>query len=258
MYNRCFTFGCSFTKYAWPTWADIIHHQADFPVTNWALPGLGNVGIASLMLECDLKYKFTDKDLILVMWSSWTREDRFLQGRWKSVGSVFANYYYDQTFIEKYWDWENDVIKNSNAILMANKCFDISAQFSIMPYGDKEFEKMIGPSAVYDFYRPHLPKVYSMDMIPNSRFKGSTVDDHPDILAHVKFYNQQIASRFKLPVVKDNSIFHLLQEELSNVFDPKAETQANCDLAWETIDKQKDRFPPSAIFAPHAPEVKYY
>ncbi len=76
MYNRIFTFGCSYTSFMWPTWADIIADDLCLPLQNWGIAGIGNVAIVSRMLECDLKNKFTDSDLILVNWSSWHREDR--------------------------------------------------------------------------------------------------------------------------------------------------------------------------------------
>lgn len=252
MYKRCFTFGCSFTRYAWPTWADILHHNNDIPVTNWALPGIGNQGILSLMLECDLKYKFTDDDLILVMWSSWTREDRFLKGRWKNVGSVFGGLFYDSKFINEYWDWDNDVIRNASAIMLANRSFNISDQYSIMPYGDKEFQQMIGPSEKFDFYSQHLPNIISIDQMPNSRFNNQTPDDHPDVVCHIDFYNQYIAPKFNLNTVPKSSIYYSIQHLLTESFDPHLQLEGNCDTANEVL-AQIDN-----IFAPTAPEVTYY
>ena len=55
-YDRIFTFGCSWTRYVWPTWADIIKYTDQKPeVHNWGKPGIGNVGILYRMIECDLK-----------------------------------------------------------------------------------------------------------------------------------------------------------------------------------------------------------
>ena len=252
MYKRCFTFGCSFTRYAWPTWADILHHTNDIPVTNWALPGLGNQGILHLMLECDLKYKFTEEDLILVMWTSWTREDRFIDNQWKNVGSVFGGLFYDKKFINQYWDWDNDVIRNASAIMLANRSFPIADQYSIMPYGDKEFAQMIGPSEKFDFYLQHLPEIITIDQIPNSRFSGSNKDDHPDVVCHIDFYNQYIAPKFHLNSVTKDSIFYAVQHLLKESFDPRSSHEGNCDTADDVLSQIDN------IFAPTAPEVTYY
>ena len=35
-----YTFGCSFTKYVWPTWADLLLSQVDGE--NWGMCGGGN------------------------------------------------------------------------------------------------------------------------------------------------------------------------------------------------------------------------
>ena len=37
MYNRLFTFGCSYTRYNWPTWADIIADDLQIPFQNWGV-----------------------------------------------------------------------------------------------------------------------------------------------------------------------------------------------------------------------------
>lgn len=75
--DRIFTFGCSWTRHWWPTWSNVIRYSVNAPVFNWGLGRIGNVGIFHRLVECDLKNKFTDRDLILVQWSLWTREDRF-------------------------------------------------------------------------------------------------------------------------------------------------------------------------------------
>ena len=43
---RLIVFGCSFTDYAWPTWADIIAYDLGCEYENWAQGGGGNQQIA--------------------------------------------------------------------------------------------------------------------------------------------------------------------------------------------------------------------
>ena len=57
--SRLFTFGCSFTMYAWPTYADFLGYSFD-EYENWAFPGLGNRAIAERIAECHVKNKFTE------------------------------------------------------------------------------------------------------------------------------------------------------------------------------------------------------
>jgi hypothetical protein len=72
--RRLFVFGCSFTSYIWPTWADMLSFEYDH-YENWAIAGLGNRGILERLVECHTKNKFTKDDTIIVQWSSHVRYD---------------------------------------------------------------------------------------------------------------------------------------------------------------------------------------
>ena len=135
-FSRIFCFGCSFTDFPWPTWATILQKDLDIPVYNWGLTGVGNRAIFSRMIQCDIKHKFTERDLIMVVWSSWTREDRYIAGSWTQGGNVLSHLYYDRNFITKYWDRENDIINNATSIISANKLFNIFLNGSIIKISD--------------------------------------------------------------------------------------------------------------------------
>ena len=95
--KRLFTFGCSFTEYGWPTWADLLGVGFDLH-ENWGLRGIGNRAIAERIAECFTKNKFTKDDTVIVQWSSHLRHDwyhihNFPDGRhpgWKTSGSIFS------------------------------------------------------------------------------------------------------------------------------------------------------------------------
>ena len=55
--KRLFAFGCSFTHYAWPSYADFLGYEFD-SFSNWAHPGLGNRAIAQRVAECNIKNNF--------------------------------------------------------------------------------------------------------------------------------------------------------------------------------------------------------
>ena len=214
-YKRVFTFGCSFTNWIWPTWADVIAVQTGLPVYNGALAGIGNVGISCRILEYDLNYNFNEQDLILVMWSSWSREDRYINNRWQIHGSVFNNSFYDQHFLKKYWSWENDIIKNASAIISTNRSFNISDNYTICEYGDVERNnEKRNDTPLFDKYKRNLPSTIVFNLDDNSRFNGASKDDHPDILSHVKFYNDHISEKFNFTKVKDSSCFHHWQRDI--------------------------------------------
>jgi hypothetical protein len=216
-YKRIFTFGCSFTNWTWPTWADIISVQTSIPVYNGGLAGLGNVGISYRILEYDMKYHFQQDDLILVMWTNWSREDRYLNNEWKLVGNVFNNNFYDSAFIEKYWSWENDIIKNASSILFTNKSFQIGENYSAFEYAGVESGKEIRyESDLEQLYVKQLPAPIVFNFGNNCNFNNKSLDGHPDILAHVKFYNENIADKFNFPKVLQESCFHQWQHHLEN------------------------------------------
>jgi hypothetical protein len=92
-YKRIFAFGCSFTSYIYPTWADIIYKSMspDVEFYNFGKSGGGNVFIANRITEANRKYKFTETDLVVVMWSTHARIDFFkTEGRWKTPGNIYS------------------------------------------------------------------------------------------------------------------------------------------------------------------------
>jgi hypothetical protein len=224
-YERIFIFGCSFTKHQWPTWADIIRYNSDIPVENWGYGGIGNVGIFHRMVECDLKNKFTEKDLILVLWSSWSREDRF-KSIWMASGNVFGNIYYGEKFTKNYWHRNNDVIKNSTALISASKLYKLAYQGHIIKPAEPEScenEKENQDNEIYNFYMSHVDQ--SIDIFPtnlNSQFEGSCMDSHPDIKLHIYFYENYVRKKLNfLPEIKNKKELLELQHKISNSVNKK-------------------------------------
>lgn len=87
--NRLFTFGCSFTQYwRWPTWADALGRQAPW-FENWGLCGAGNCYMFYSLMECYQRYRLGPSDLVFVMWTNTSREDRYVQDRWLEGGNVY-------------------------------------------------------------------------------------------------------------------------------------------------------------------------
>ena len=81
--KRLFTFGCSFTKWCWPTWADILAKNQSYDLyENWGEPGAGNLFIFNSIIECNLRHKFTKNDTVRVMWSTTHRKDQYRDHKW--------------------------------------------------------------------------------------------------------------------------------------------------------------------------------
>ena len=211
-YKRCFTFGCSFTNFFWPTYPDIIERDLGIPTQNWGLCGQGNVGIYHRMLEADLKYNFTDEDLIIVVWSTWHREDRFIKGSWTLNGNIFVDtQMYDKRFRKKYWDSENDIIKNSTAIINASRLYPISYQAKLKGSIETSGNFIYNNSRVLNVYAKHLPNIedfpwdYQGDGAVNFDGALEHIDNHPDIKGHLHFVKDYIYPSLDLKI-KDETV----------------------------------------------------
>jgi hypothetical protein len=72
--GRLFVFGCSFTNYSWPSWADLLGLEFEH-YENWGLAGIGNRAIAERVAECHARNTITESDTVIVQWSSHIRHD---------------------------------------------------------------------------------------------------------------------------------------------------------------------------------------
>jgi len=101
--SRLFTFGCSYTAYGWPTWADICGRTFDTYI-NYGKSGAGNHYIVSSLIECDRVYNLTPNDTVLIMFSGSTRFDTLTHGSWGTRGNIFTtNNFFDEKFLQEYW-----------------------------------------------------------------------------------------------------------------------------------------------------------
>jgi len=121
--GRLFTFGCSFTNYWWPTWADIMHSQ--YHGENWGMPGGGNKFIFESLIECMVTNNINKDDTVIIMWSSWSREDRYINGFWYLYGTVYNNRFYDEAFLKKYWSDEGAILDSLNWMSASCKMLDL-------------------------------------------------------------------------------------------------------------------------------------
>jgi hypothetical protein len=102
MNTRLFTFGCSFTNYYWPTWADIMALNYDH-YQNWGATGGGNHYIFYSLIEAIAREKINSTDTVTIMWTSVGREDRFLNDHWSLQGSIYYSSFPDE-YVKNFTD----------------------------------------------------------------------------------------------------------------------------------------------------------
>ena len=131
--KRLFTFGCSFTGYAWMTWAEIIAKDLKVPLYNYGESGAGNQYIFNMFIQANRYYKFDENDLVMICWTNVNREDRYLQGKWSTPGTIHINDLYDEKYISKFVDPTGYLIRDMASIDATVKILDsIGCQYHMM------------------------------------------------------------------------------------------------------------------------------
>lgn len=166
MAPRLFTFGCSFTQYDWPTWADIIGRQFDF-YQNWGRCGAGNQFIFNSLIECHIKNQLSENDLVCIMFTNFCREDRYVENTWVTGGNVFTSMQWDEKFVRKWADIRGYYIRDLATIYAIDKLLtQIGCKkfyFSMVDihnphqYEQSDFSDEL--SDLLEIYRPTIDKI---------------------------------------------------------------------------------------------------
>jgi len=204
IHTRLFTFGCSFTKYIWPTWADILGEQAD-DFINLGRAGGGNHQIFFNIMMADKKYTFTSNDTIAICWTYVLREDTWRDGKWHNNSRPIDLHKTKEWLITNNVDPVGSHIKTLSYIkaithfLNDKKCNNIqfsvddlsaSARAGTFPWEDKfasqlfEEEIKMFDNKNYDKYFDFY-KNYSRPRPKNEAYPEG--DLHPTPLEHLDF-----------------------------------------------------------------------
>ena len=102
--KRLFTFGCSFTNYCWPTWADAIGTSFFDEYYNYGRPGACGRYMSEHLVRAHHIHDINKNDVVMMMWSTFDRETRYLPNNqyskrynvlgdgWFAEGSVAGQY----------------------------------------------------------------------------------------------------------------------------------------------------------------------
>jgi hypothetical protein len=131
-YRRFFAFGCSFTNCAWPTWPSIIAREmpnAEF--YNLGRSGAGNPYIATMYSQNNMKYNFDEHDLVMILWSTNFREDKYIKNTWVTPGNLSSQGFIDMKYVEKYIDIKGCIIRDLALMDLVRQCMINSKTDSI-------------------------------------------------------------------------------------------------------------------------------
>lgn len=121
--KRLFALGCSFTSYAWPSYADFAGLYFD-EYENWAFPGLGNRALLERLSEIHATKNLTKQDTVIIQWTNPFRNDthKFSEGHWRTKGSIF-NFInsdrYNRKWLDEFFDEKSFCYHTLNNIHIA-------------------------------------------------------------------------------------------------------------------------------------------
>jgi len=172
-YKRLFTFGCSFTNYRYPTWAHILNKSMpNCELHNLGKSGGGNLFNANRITEANKKFKFTETDLVVVMWSTLCREDRFVNSQWLLPGNIFTQGYYSDSFVKEFCDPVGYLIRDLSIVELSKSYLDtlpcdsymmLSVPFNYQLY--KQTEKTNDILNTYsDLIESFPPSIFELEM----------------------------------------------------------------------------------------------
>ena len=238
-YKRFFAFGCSFTNYSWPTWANIIAKEIPDHYI-YAKPGAGNFYIFQSLMEAILKHKISKDDLVMIMFSNVTREDRFIKKRgWITPGNLYFQNEYDEKFLRRYLCDHGYLMRDLNLVsgckLSLNSIGCDYKLMSMVPFDSKQSDssKMSNINYLLKFYNDILttlePNV--LDTVFNGDWntrsprpsyrvhwqKENYVDNHPTPSEHLE-YLQTIMPNIEFSKETLNFVTEVNQQVLSKDF----------------------------------------
>jgi hypothetical protein len=210
--KRLFTFGCSFTGYAWSMWPEIIAYDLDIPLYNFGKTGAGNQYIANTVSQANARYCFNKDDLVIVCWTNVCREDRWKDGEWILPGNIFTQDVYNQKWVQKWADPLGYIIRDLGSIHLVNQ---------VLSKSDCQHHFLSMLDVISDIDQWNLTNINFKNltkMNPNTGQETKIIDDllniyHKDIKKINKsFYDVLWNGNIQLKISQE-------QKRFSNLFD---------------------------------------
>jgi hypothetical protein len=238
--KRLFTFGCSYTQFQWPTWADFIGTTYDY-YENWGKAGSGNHIIASKLYECHYVNNINKDDTVLIMLSSCDRFDYIdNNSKWCTGGNIYGeNHTLYGYFTEKAWNQENSLyntwynVKTIITLLDSIGCnykimkgfdfFSIDGNKELFDKGILNFKRIVNIKNYFDSLSlgESMAEFHNKNTI-TYKFSNGEEDGHPTITVHHEWVKQNMPEYYKpkmeLLCKEWENLFPKTRKELPSIF----------------------------------------
>lgn len=120
-----YSFGCSYTNFAWPTWANFVGTQFDRHIS-YAQSGAGNRYIFLSVLDALQNHTIREGDVFVVQWSSLCREDRIKPNDevFKTPGYLDYQSEYPEVFTKEMFNPQQQFVELRNYIFALKTIFE--------------------------------------------------------------------------------------------------------------------------------------
>lgn len=168
--KRFFAFGCSFTNWEYPTWADILGYELGVEFYNYGKSGAGNQYIFNTIMQADSFYNFNENDLIIVEWTSVAREDRYKNQNWVTPGNIYTQQEYNAEYVEQWADFEGYLVRDlavikAVSLFLKNKklqhhILSMAPLITINNEWRDNFNSTETINRLSELYKPYIDEIY--------------------------------------------------------------------------------------------------
>lgn len=162
--KRLFAFGCGFTNYYWPTWAEMLAYDLDIPLYNYGKENIDNKEIFNSLMQADNFFNFNENDIVVVQWN-----------HSQSVIDILS------------------FIKSSDCLLTTKKCeYYFISSAKVINDQDKKSDQY---KKIITNFSPHLlklkksfqevPFIENKDVV-DPRFKS----EYPSPMSHINYFER--------------------------------------------------------------------
>ena len=195
--------GCSFTNYAWPTYADIL--QAD----KFGIAGIGNERIFYILLHLYKTQQLHCYDAIIIQWTGPFRFDYLKKDGWTHNDGSIAHSDQNKYIWRKIKDWYNEDFeteKSENYILAIKAICD--------KIGIKQYHMSMTDFVDYVDLPELSDNFKGRYRIQSAKWSKKPFEDgHPDIVSHISIAEkaaEYLGSSVNPIITKKCNKFHKL------------------------------------------------